>query len=196
MIDTSLNMIDTSQVNNPHWQGLKFDPKTTEYAMFEGVETEGPFRGNKTLFVIGSIPYRKILSYAYDHSISYLYFDSVGPNFKLDKEMIKDVITSSGIYVKYGVTIASPDFDNQFYQEIKKDFVRWVIPYVWHGEILPNGLASFLAVLRNKLMDVSFIYGKIDTGKEVFVHYIDMNCWLNDYSEGYAEDKLVSLKEK
>jgi hypothetical protein len=168
---------------------MDFDDKLA-YGLFIGIEQEGPYRGTKSLFVVGDVPFAIICSYLYNHKLHCVYFGA-GGRFDFNPTTVKDLARASIIHRPYAITIESPRYDRDLHLAIKLDNCNWVIPYVWQGKILQEGLDSLI----NLGQRISSVYAKIDTGKEVIVH-----PWLgyygNSYNEGYSEDKLLLVKER
>lgn len=171
--------------------GLKFPRDKVEYALFEGIEREGPFKGTYTLFVVDDVPVEEILRLIQMPYSRYgqIYFGA-GGRFAYNPETIKKVhdnIDSS----KTLITVEDPRID--FDLLISLVALNWMCPIMWHGQPVPRGINSVeKARTMNSWIQDSVIV-KIDTGKLVLATELTVFA-KSDYSE-YGKDKLLLQKE-
>ena len=57
---------------------LDFPIGKIQYALFKGIELEGPLQGHPTLFVVGDVPLLDIYSALYENSLYNIYFGAGG----------------------------------------------------------------------------------------------------------------------
>jgi hypothetical protein len=107
--------------------------KDTKYALFEGIEQEGYFKGRETLFVMGCAPTEMVLQ-EYSKLIERtqmvnIYFGA-GGSFYYSKA------TVGSFQKKYPgriIYIESPEIDLDLMSEYKE--IRWMLPLIFRGEV-------------------------------------------------------------
>lgn len=176
---------------------LKFPIKKIEWALFTGMEQEGPNKertDNFTLFVVGKPPVQKILDTYNDAKCNAIYFGA-GGRFEYDPLLVRTIAKK---IVLTRITVESPDYDPELMSVISS-YARqtyWVVPLVWNGKLNKDcmSLLEELA-LSTSVFVQSKILVKVDTGSSVFITQLNTN-FINSYKQGYADDKLLYQKER
>lgn len=164
------------------FSGLKFPKDTIEYALFEGIEQEGPHKGAPTLFVVGNVPMdvlRPYLINAYEQ----VYFGA-GGRFDYNPETVAEVVKMQS----FQVVVESPEFNLELM--LRLPTLHWMLPIVWHGKPVEGTVNN----MRDAHLVRNRVIVKVDTGVATY------SAWLNlmfnsDYAD-YSADKLLIQKTK
>jgi hypothetical protein len=172
---------------------LAFPEHKVEYAIFRGIEQEGPFKGTPTYFIVGDVPFDLIKSTC--DGAAHVYFGAGG---RFDYNPTTVVSLVDYLYVRgrsSKITIESPVVDlslmNFLKYGVEVDFL-WHLPIMWHGLSCDAGLASLQKInMREFGSNVAI---KIDTG------YSTYSTRLSDFPyshyNDYADDVLLIQKDK
>jgi len=180
-------MKDSSAVKD--FTGLKFPPASIEYAMFEGFEQEGPLKGKFTLFIVGPMPYEDILAQLSIKDYDQIYFGA-GGRFDYHPKSVE--VVYKNINSDVIVTVENPVIDFDLMDSCEN--LHWMCPMVWHGEAVPNAMASLAKLSEKPRYYDDTIIVKIDTGLATYSAYYGA---LKHSSYGdYSADKLIMQKER
>lgn len=162
---------------------LDFPVNKVEYALFKGIEQEGPFKGVKTLFVVGDCPLDKISNALKSDFFAQIYLGA-GGRFDYNKETVRQLLQKSVV-----VTIENPVVN----YECLVYGAHWMLPILWKNQPVSDGLTSLTSVLAegNFIESVSL---KLDTGSKTFVVRLQ-DFIRSDYSD-YGGDELILQKLK
>ena len=173
---------------------LEFPVAKVAWALFRGIEQEGPNKGLKTLFVVGDVPIFEIQSKFCDIRAEVIYFGA-GGRFDYNTTTV-EYLTTHPDAPQFKLTIECPKFDYVLMKKLcfhNKNTI-WVVPYVWGGYKL-NGFDPLAQFTLSNYANADKIYLKVDTGERVILSKLS-DCVINKYSEGYAGDKLLLQKER
>jgi hypothetical protein len=187
-----MDLKDSSAVED--FSGLKFPKDTVEWALFEGTEQEGPFKGERTLFVVGFAPYADILSRleANENSTqeyTQVYFGA-GGRFDYNSDTVRAISNYVDTY-KVAITVENPDIDFDLMYSCSE--LNWMCPVLWHGQLVQEG-ADSMSEARNHPDPAERIIVKVDTGSFVLSTWA-RDCTASTYAD-YSEDRLLTQKEK
>ena len=164
---------------------LAFPEHKIEYALFEGIEQEGPFKGSPTLFVVGDVPESDTINALAAHPhLTQVYFGA-GGRFDYSAATVSAIWEA---YPELQVTVENPNIDVKL---LGFSTLHWMCPVMWHGSTLAIGLTSLKKVPSNLATRVLV---KIDTGYLTYVTPLS-NFVVSDYQE-YGEDKIIMQVEK
>jgi hypothetical protein len=171
---------------------LAFPEDKVEYAIFSGIEQEGPFKGTDTFFLVGDVPFDLIKSTC--DEAKHVYFGA-GGRFDYNPVTVRglaDYLYIRGRTTK--LTIESPVIDLSLLRFLKYgvagDFL-WQLPIMWHGLPCEPGLAS-LRVIDPKEYG-PHVAVKIDTGYSTYSTRLS-NFPYSHYND-YGDDKLLVQKD-
>jgi hypothetical protein len=180
-------------------------PKSIQWALFEGVEAEGPNQGLRTLFVVGDAPALDICKIAYTKSIKHIYFGA-GGRFDYSKAEILQFLYINK-ETKLGVdriTIENPELDIDLISHgafPKYNTLTWFIPVVMRGKKTTeyDVVGDLLSKIVNGRLHPKFrtrIYLKYDIAERVDIFPL-MHVMHNTYEDTrYAQDILLIQKER
>ena len=173
---------------------MDFD-NSKEWALFKGIEQEGPNKGALTLFVVGDVPLQKICKEIYDHRIGSVYFGA-GGRFDYNYNTVHDLLfLNLATYPINHLFIESPKYQPAAHKLLKYKW-RWIIPFIWKGEILDEGLESIRYCKKNlSYFEQDEVFGKIDTGLDVLISKLSSISY-NVISKNYDADVLLASKER
>lgn len=169
---------------------LSFPEQDVEYAIFSGVEQEGPFKGIPTFFIVGDPPLQLILNTCKE--AEHIYFGA-GGRFDYNQDTVLGLLENLEILPR--ITIENPILDLQLFidlQDILKDNFLWHLPIMWHGQACTDGLNSLKQVDRE--LDGRNIALKIDTGYSTYSKRLS-DFPYSHYND-YAADQLLIQKDK
>jgi hypothetical protein len=177
---------------------LKFPPNKIECALFIGIEAEGRFKGKKTLFVVGNVPYNQIEETMIKHpSIEHIYFGA-GGTFEYNADTVISVFTH---FISKTIAIESPVFDFNLYLLMKAYADKYnraftfIIPIVWAGIARPDLTGNMSHILFNPILDTEDrITIKLDTSAGVYL--VPLAAIIANRLDVYDEDKLLWQKER
>ena len=170
---------------------LAFPVDKVEYAIFRGIEQEGPFKGLDTHFIVGDVPLDTIIE---NCEAEHIYFGA-GGRFDYNPHTVADLIKHLRVQGrKTKVTVESPIVDfallNFLFWKAPTDFL-WHLPIMWHGVAVEAGLESLKHIDREDFGDKVAI--KIDTGYSTYSTLLS-NFPYSHYND-YSGDKLLIQKE-
>lgn len=183
-------MLDSSAVET--FTGLKFPTDRVQHALFEGVEREGPLKGQFTLFVVGDVPFENIIKRVQESEREYfqIYFGA-GGRFDYNKETVRSVseyFEVNGNELLVDITVENPIIDQVLLEDI--DTLNWMCPILWHGMAVPPAIHSLQSV-RPALREQVIV--KLDTGVSTYAIRFD-EFKVSDYSD-YGDDVLLEQME-
>ncbi|MGI4811906.1 MAG: hypothetical protein ACRYGG_00985 [Janthinobacterium lividum] len=169
---------------------LKFENE--KYALFSGIEQEGPRAGDKTLFIVGDVPANIIVENLVAlKNRTHLYFGA-GGRFDYNLEVLKTFLFGFGGHSYYpDITVESPVYNEELYSLVKEyeGRLKWFIPCIYGGTPLVEGLSTISSLLSKQMVDDCF-YLKIDAMQTVTISDLAYTN-MNSYERGYSEDKLL-----
>lgn len=178
---------------------LSFPKNKIEYAMFVGIEQEGPLGNNKnikTLFVVGSPLVKDTVREFKRRKCRAIYFGAGG---RFDYDIINVLETIEALNGNALVTIESPDYDGQLFETICKltnNTCYWVIPFVFNSKMIQKSKQVLTEMSQHlSIWWQTRILVKIDTGSSVFISQLNNN-FVNNYLQGYDKDKFIIQKER
>ena len=172
---------------------LAFPKDKVEYAIFRGIEQEGPFKGLDTHFIVGDVPLELILENCV--GTDHLYFGA-GGRFDYNADTVRDVVTHLRVHGrKTRITVESPVVDfyllDFLFWKAPSDFL-WHLPIMWHGVAVEAGLESLKNIDREDFG--SSVAIKIDTGYSTYSTLLSSFPY-SHYSD-YGDDLLLIQKDK
>lgn len=162
--------------------------------LFIGIEQEGINTGKKMLFVVGDVPIQKIYAQMHKHAIKDVYFGA-GGRFDFNVDVVTTLLSlanNTGLPTIESVTIESPLYDDRVFNKLQLASLRnvyWVIPFLWKGNILSDGVKA-LEPLHSLTTYSHKIFAKADLGNRVYVFPVN-EMFQNKLDTGYDGDVTV-----
>lgn len=164
-------------------------PPNIEYALFKGLEQEGPLKWTRTLFVVDKVPF-ELIADNIKPGIEQIYFGA-GGSFVWDRHTVERM---SYYFPKIKLTIENPVIHSDLLESGHN--LYWMCPIMWHGKSVPEGLMSL-----SSIMSLSYtrelvkyrVFVKIDTGDSTYV--VPLPDFVHSDYGDYSGDQLILQKE-